>query len=136
VFRFARRHTAARAQARTAARPSCADESGTPDTPLLTELRAIQSHSRHLGWLSAREHQPDEYQELAGAIVAQVLQGWRTQTGGLGTLEDLLPTRSTSTAQLGLKPRLAAPRTCADVRVAAVAESAVHPRDTTRGTDR
>lgn len=135
MFRFARRQTAARTQARPHVHRDCADGPG-PDTPLLTELRAIQNHSRHLGWLSGREHQPAEYQRLAGAIVAEVLLGWQAQTDGRGALEDLMPARSTSTAQPGLWSPRVAPRTCADVRGAAVAESAAHPVRQDAGTDR
>ncbi|MEV5880661.1 hypothetical protein AB0L75_42120 [Streptomyces sp. NPDC052101] len=60
------------------------------DSPLVTELIALQAHTRHLGWLSAREQRPDEYRHLARLVLQHVLEGWHAQTGGRGRLDDLL----------------------------------------------
>ncbi|MER6074646.1 hypothetical protein ABT187_38700 [Streptomyces sp. NPDC001817] len=60
------------------------------ESPLVTELIALQAHTRHLGWLSTREQRPDEYQHLARIVLQHVLEGWHAQTGGRGRLEDLL----------------------------------------------
>jgi hypothetical protein len=60
------------------------------DSPLVTELIALQAHTRHLGWLSAREQLPEEYRHLARLVLQHVLEGWHAQTGGRGRLEDLL----------------------------------------------
>ncbi|MFJ5035643.1 hypothetical protein ACIQB5_48370 [Streptomyces sp. NPDC088560] len=60
------------------------------DSPLVTELIALQAHTRHLGWLSAREQRPDEYRHLARLVLQHILEGWHAQTGGQGRLEDLL----------------------------------------------
>ncbi|EST18004.1 hypothetical protein M878_45895 (plasmid) [Streptomyces roseochromogenus subsp. oscitans DS 12.976] len=60
------------------------------DSPLVTELIALQAHTRHLGWLSAREQCPEEYRHLARLVLQHVLEGWHAQTGGRGRLEDLL----------------------------------------------
>ncbi|MCB5910389.1 hypothetical protein [Streptomyces pinistramenti] len=51
---------------------------------------ALHTHTRHLSWLSERENRPEDYRLLARSIVRQVLAGWHHQTGGLGTMEDLL----------------------------------------------
>lgn len=66
------------------------------DSPLITELVALQAHTRNLGWLSAREQRTGEYQHLARLVVQHVLDGWHAQTGGHGRLEDLLATRPAS----------------------------------------
>jgi hypothetical protein len=57
---------------------------------LLTELIALHAHTRHLGWLSDREHCPEQYQRLAGTVLQDLLDGWRAQTGGNGRLDDLI----------------------------------------------
>ncbi|MCX4399948.1 hypothetical protein OG887_44525 (plasmid) [Streptomyces sp. NBC_00053] len=62
-------------------------------TPLLTELIALHAHTRHLGWLSEREHCPEQYQLLARALLQDVLDGWRAQTHGYGCLDDLIEPR-------------------------------------------
>ncbi|MFJ9855325.1 hypothetical protein [Streptomyces sp. NPDC101150] len=71
---------------------TCADVVGVPLPlgPLVTEMIALHTHTRHLSWLSERENCPDEYRLLARSIVHQVLAGWHHQTGGRGTIEDLL----------------------------------------------
>ncbi|WP_189959071.1 hypothetical protein [Streptomyces alanosinicus] len=60
------------------------------DSPLITELIALQAHTRHLGWLSTREQRPDEYRHLVRLVLQHVLEGWHAQTGGHGRLDDLL----------------------------------------------
>ncbi|TBO59461.1 hypothetical protein EYS09_11975 [Streptomyces kasugaensis] len=81
ISAFAGQHTAA-----------CADFVAVPRplSPLVTELIALHAHTRHLSWLSEREDCPDEYRLLARSVVRQVLAGWHHQTGGRGTIDDLL----------------------------------------------
>ncbi|WP_326771290.1 hypothetical protein [Streptomyces sp. NBC_01445] len=59
-------------------------------SPLLTELIALRAHTRHLGWLSEREHCPAQYQRLARSVPQDLLDGWLAQTDGTGRLEDLI----------------------------------------------
>ncbi|MFE3770895.1 hypothetical protein [Streptomyces sp. NPDC059122] len=61
-----------------------------PMGPLVSEMIALHTHTRHLEWLSERETCPDEYRLLARSIVRQVMAGWHRQTGGSGTIDDLL----------------------------------------------
>lgn len=61
-----------------------------PFSPLITELLAIHAHTRHLNWLSQRETCREEFRLTARAILSQLLQAWGYQTGGRGTLDDLL----------------------------------------------
>ncbi|WP_438490764.1 hypothetical protein [Streptomyces sp. S186] len=61
-----------------------------PMGPLVSEMIALHTHTRHLEWLSERESCPDEYRLLARSIVRQVMAGWHHQTGGHGTIDDLL----------------------------------------------
>ncbi|GLW19732.1 hypothetical protein Stsp01_64750 [Streptomyces sp. NBRC 13847] len=81
VSAFPDRHTERCAQFATVAQPL---------GPLVTEMIALHTHTRHLAWLSEREHCPDSYQLLARSIVREVLAGWHHQTDGRGTIEDLL----------------------------------------------
>ncbi|MGW7068810.1 hypothetical protein ACWGII_42365 [Streptomyces sp. NPDC054855] len=60
------------------------------DSPLVTELIALQAHTRHLGWLSSRENARDQYRHLARIAVQGLLEGWQAQTSGSGRIEDLL----------------------------------------------
>ncbi|AJC61983.1 hypothetical protein [Streptomyces sp. 769] len=71
---------------------TCADLAAIshPMGPLVSEMIALHTHTRHLEWLSERENCPDEYRLLARSIVRQVMAGWRHQTGGRGTIDDLL----------------------------------------------
>ncbi|MGW5817614.1 hypothetical protein [Streptomyces noursei] len=71
---------------------TCADTAAIsyPMGPLVSEMIALHTHTRHLEWLSERENCPDEYRLLARSIVRQVMAGWRHQTGGHGTIDDLL----------------------------------------------
>ncbi|MFG2894908.1 hypothetical protein [Streptomyces sp. NPDC048248] len=70
----------------------CADFAvvSQPLGPLVTELIALHTHTRHLSWLSERECCPDSYRLLARSIVREVLAGWHHQTDGRGTIGDLL----------------------------------------------
>ncbi|MFF8790800.1 hypothetical protein [Streptomyces sp. NPDC015125] len=81
VTAFPDRHTERCAQFATVAQPL---------GPLVTEMIALHTHTRHLSWLSEREHCPDSYRLLARSIVREVLAGWHHQTDGHGTIEDLL----------------------------------------------
>lgn len=71
----------------------CADFAvvSQPLGPLVTEMIALHTHTRHLSWLSEREQCPDSYRLLARSIVREVLAGWHHQTDGRGTIGDLLP---------------------------------------------
>ncbi|MEJ8653669.1 hypothetical protein WKI65_37895 [Streptomyces sp. MS1.AVA.3] len=70
----------------------CADFAvvAQPLGPLVTEMIALHTHTRHLSWLSEREQCPDSYRLLARSIVREVLAGWHHQTDGRGTIGDLL----------------------------------------------
>ncbi|MEU9485937.1 hypothetical protein AB0D83_20115 [Streptomyces decoyicus] len=70
----------------------CADFAvvSQPLGPLVTEMIALHTHTRHLSWLSEREQCPDSYRLLARSIVREVLAGWHHQTDGRGTIGDLL----------------------------------------------
>lgn len=70
----------------------CADFAvvSQPLGPLMTEMIALHTHTRHLSWLSEREQCPDSYRLLARSIVREVLAGWHHQTDGRGTIGDLL----------------------------------------------
>ncbi|MEU6332063.1 hypothetical protein ABZ851_33125 [Streptomyces sp. NPDC047049] len=81
VTAFPERHTERCAQFATVAQPL---------GPLVTEMIALHTHTRHLSWLSEREHCPDSYRLLARSIVREVLAGWHHQTDGRGTIGDLL----------------------------------------------
>lgn len=70
-------------------------------SPLLTELIALRMHTRHLGWLSSREKCPDQYRRLARAVLRDVLDGWRAQTDGDGSLEDLTATSTHVRGEVG-----------------------------------
>ncbi|WP_146022176.1 hypothetical protein [Streptomyces sp. CB02959] len=61
-----------------------------PLGPLVTEMIALHTHTRHLSWLSEREQCRDSYKLLARSIVREVLAGWHHQTDGHGTIHDLL----------------------------------------------
>ncbi|MFJ5804082.1 hypothetical protein [Streptomyces decoyicus] len=70
----------------------CADFAvvAQPLGPLVTEMIALHTHTRHLSWLSEREQCPDSYRLLARSILREVLAGWHHQTDGRGTIGDLL----------------------------------------------
>ncbi|MFZ3562866.1 hypothetical protein ACOKM5_43825 [Streptomyces sp. BH097] len=53
-------------------------------------MTALRAHSRHLGWLGEREQCPEQFQQLARSVVDDLLEGWRAQTGGQGSLDDLI----------------------------------------------
>jgi hypothetical protein len=68
-------------------------------SPLIAEMMAAYCHTKHLAGLAQDERCLAEYQLVARSIVQHVLEGWQNQTGGRGTIEDLLlgrrPSRST-----------------------------------------
>ncbi|WP_425824625.1 hypothetical protein [Streptomyces fractus] len=66
------------------------DTAPLPSSPLLAEMTALRAHSRQLGWLGEREQCPEQFQQLARSIVADLLEGWRAHTGGQGSLDDLI----------------------------------------------
>lgn len=102
-----------RRTATTPPRLGCETPASGPglSTPLLAELEALCDHARNLPWLGSREQRPEEYQRLAGIVVARLVEGWAEQTGGHGTLQDLL----------------ALPLTCAAVRGARSTAPVKHP---------
>ncbi|MEU5109658.1 hypothetical protein AB0H07_46750 [Streptomyces sp. NPDC021354] len=61
-----------------------------PFSPLITELIAMNAHTRHLSWLAQREQCPDEFRTAAHALLSELLQAWKHQTGGCGSIDDLL----------------------------------------------
>ncbi|MFD5425609.1 hypothetical protein [Streptomyces sp. NPDC127084] len=61
-----------------------------PFSPLIAELLALYCHTRPIGALSQAENCRDEYQMTARQIVHHLLEGWQNQTGGRGTIDDLL----------------------------------------------
>lgn len=71
---------------------SCADMQPLPKlfSPLIAEMMATYCHTKHLAGLAQDERCPAEYQLVARSIVQHVLEGWHNQTGGRGTIEDLL----------------------------------------------
>ncbi|WP_316782805.1 hypothetical protein [Streptomyces sasae] len=73
---------------------ACADLEPLPElfSPLITEMMAAFCHTKHLAGLAQMERCPGEYQLVARSIVQHVLEGWQNQTGGRGTVEDLLLT--------------------------------------------
>ncbi|MFJ3310912.1 hypothetical protein ACIPSA_49885 [Streptomyces sp. NPDC086549] len=71
---------------------ACADMRPLPKlfSPLIAEMMATYCHTKHLAGLAQDERCPAEYQLVARSIVQHVLEGWQNQTGGRGTIEDLL----------------------------------------------
>ncbi|MFI5688391.1 hypothetical protein [Streptomyces sp. NPDC051636] len=57
---------------------------------LIAEMMATYCHTKNLAGLAQYERCPAEYQLVARSIVQHVLEGWQNQTGGRGTIEDLL----------------------------------------------
>ncbi|MDQ0847642.1 hypothetical protein [Streptomyces sp. V1I6] len=62
-----------------------------PFSPLVGELLALYCHTRPIGALSQTEDCRDEYQMTARSIIHHILEGWRNQTDGRGTIDDLSP---------------------------------------------
>lgn len=71
---------------------ACADMRPLPKlfSPLIAEMMATYCHTKHLAGLAQDERCAAEYQLVARSIVQHVLEGWQNQTGGRGTIEDLL----------------------------------------------
>ncbi|MEV6133651.1 hypothetical protein AB0M05_43775 [Streptomyces violaceusniger] len=61
-----------------------------PFSPLITELLAMHAHTRHLTWLAQRETCREEFQAAARSLVGELLRAWEHQTGGRGSIDDLL----------------------------------------------
>jgi hypothetical protein len=59
-------------------------------SPLIAEMMATYCHTKHLAGLAQDERCAAEYQMVARSIVQHVLEGWQNQTGGRGTIDDLL----------------------------------------------
>ncbi|MEV6654801.1 hypothetical protein [Streptomyces sp. NPDC051219] len=92
LFGRFRRSTAAPAPSQASPYRSC-DELGAvaePFSPLVGELLALYCHTRPLGALSQDEKCPQEYQLIARSVIHHIIEGWQNQTGGRGTIEDLL----------------------------------------------
>ncbi|MER8160052.1 hypothetical protein [Streptomyces sp. NPDC094472] len=72
--------------------PPCADLSGMslPFSPLITELLAVNVHTRQLIALAQQERCPEEFRLAAHAVLKHILEAWALQTGGRGSIEDLL----------------------------------------------
>ncbi|WP_351233340.1 hypothetical protein [Streptomyces sp. NPDC002133] len=87
------RKAAPPAEATTRAEYRACDEIGAitrPFSPLVGELLAVYCHTRPIGAFSQTEHCRDEYQMTARQIIHHILEGWQNQTGGRGTIDDLL----------------------------------------------
>ncbi|MER6734654.1 hypothetical protein [Streptomyces puniciscabiei] len=71
---------------------ACADMRPLPQlfSPLIAEMMATYCHTKHLAGLAQDEQCAAEYQLVARSIVQHVLEGWQNQTGGRGTIDDLL----------------------------------------------
>lgn len=69
------------------------DELGTiaePFSPMIAEMLALFCHTRPLKALTQVEQCPQEYQLLARQIIQQLLNGWVAQSGGRGSIDDLI----------------------------------------------
>ncbi|MGW4784867.1 hypothetical protein [Streptomyces sp. NPDC004230] len=71
-------------------------------SPLIAEMMAAYCHTKHLAGLAQGERCTDEYQLVARSMIQHVLEGWQNQTGGRGTIEDLL--LGPRTARTGFVP--------------------------------
>lgn len=71
---------------------ACNDMEALPKlfSPLIAEMMAVYCHTKHLAGMAQDERCLDEYQLIARSIVHHVLEGWQNQTGGRGTIDDLL----------------------------------------------
>ncbi|MCY0930987.1 hypothetical protein OTB20_33310 [Streptomyces sp. H27-H1] len=58
--------------------------------PLITELLAVHSRTRHLPTLAEQTPSPEEFRLVARSILGSVLEAWSRQTDGQGTIDDLL----------------------------------------------
>ncbi|EPH45354.1 hypothetical protein STRAU_1619 [Streptomyces aurantiacus JA 4570] len=72
--------------------PACADLTALPRlfSPLIAELMGAFCHTRRLAALAQDEQCTAEYQMAARSVIHHVLEGWQHQTGGHGTIDDLL----------------------------------------------
>ncbi|MFE2498796.1 hypothetical protein [Streptomyces scopuliridis] len=61
-----------------------------PFSPLVSEMLAMHAHTRQIAWLAEREYCPDEFRLAARSVLGQLLQAWDHQSGGHGTIDDLL----------------------------------------------
>lgn len=70
---------------------ACQDLEALPRlfSPLVTEMMATFYHTRQLAALSQSERSA-AYQMAARSVTHHVLEGWQHQTGGRGTIDDLL----------------------------------------------
>lgn len=66
-------------------------------SPVIGELMAVVCHTRAIGDLSQNGQCADEYQFVARSVIQHILEGWQNQTGGHGTIEDLLISSSLRT---------------------------------------
>ncbi|AEM88714.1 hypothetical protein [Streptomyces violaceusniger] len=71
---------------------ACADLDAMPlpFSPLITELLAVNVHTRRLIWLAQQEMCQEEFRLAAHAVIKHLLEAWAHQTGGRGSVEDLL----------------------------------------------
>ncbi|MFF9594075.1 hypothetical protein ACF1FX_33680 [Streptomyces sp. NPDC014646] len=90
---FARRRNAAVPAAAPQGPDRACDGLGAlaePFSPLIAELMAVHCHTRPIGAIARTEQCADEYQLVARSIIQHLLEGWQIQTGGAGTIDDLL----------------------------------------------
>lgn len=73
-------------------RHACADLDAMPlpFSPLVTELLAVHVHTQKLTWLARQERCPEEFRLAAHAVLGHILEAWAHQTGGRGSIQNLL----------------------------------------------
>ncbi|WP_329127280.1 hypothetical protein [Streptomyces sp. NBC_01465] len=57
---------------------------------MIAEFMAVFCHTRMLAGLSQRQRCTEEYRLMARSVIHHVLEGWKHQTDGTGTIDDLL----------------------------------------------
>lgn len=72
--------------------PPCTSLEAMPTafSPLVTQLLAVHAHVRQINRLAEQEVHRAEFRLVARAVVSELLQAWEQQTGGHGTIDDLL----------------------------------------------
>ncbi len=72
--------------------PACAQLATMPRprTPLIAEMLALYCHTRPIGALAGQEQSAEDYRMIARSVIHHIVEGWQQQTGGRGTVDDLL----------------------------------------------
>lgn len=66
------------------------DTAARPHTPLIAEMLALYRHTRPIGTLAGQEQSAEEYRLIARSVIHHIYEGWQQQTGGRGSIDDLL----------------------------------------------